>query len=546
MCRAGIFSSSFTLFNPCTLSRYFSHSSLNFATSITQQLIHPMTIPLPLLVAQHRLVQQLQAQSVPNVCVFLLIYWIGHVRHAHRSTKDSPNDRKMAQWVIKMLDLVWEWVTRPRSDKKRHGLAGMVCLCSPDEQSMPDHVHGRDTITKSQSTPGRFFVNECLIAGVEIDCADIVPLNQLNRRKRWPRSLHGLFPHGADATVQGLCQWLGHKRILNDQSQILNSLHNMITIVHALVIPKLIVCKPFLYVINRMAWGCPPSLVSRIKDSKHKKRDDILKRMLAEYDQIIVVLRLAIDQASSIERQIFHRNSSNRLYAAYEDAFTLFELISFFIRQDKYEGFQDSSQERLITGSPVSRCSRVRDNVVALARKLCTDCPQLDFQALFTSKRPELCDTSLEVVLPDPPPTNMQVITEWLAHPIESRPRCLAPSCFRTMAERPLKLCTGCHSVLYCSRRCQKRAWTHADVGHRFWCSALANLDRAHDSPSEPDSNAHHGLSIECGFSPDDQEVMARRVLDYIEKLVLMKLQALDPDVKLQTPGQIQEPPDVA
>ena len=44
-------------------------------------------------------------------------------------------------------------------------------------------------------------------------------------------------------------------------------------------------------------------------------------------------------------------------------------------------------------------------------------------------------------------------------------------ACFTNAAEKPLMTCVRCHSVMYCTKACQKTDWK----AHKKHCDALAN-----------------------------------------------------------------------
>lgn len=56
--------------------------------------------------------------------------------------------------------------------------------------------------------------------------------------------------------------------------------------------------------------------------------------------------------------------------------------------------------------------------------------------------------------------------------------KCHQLGCLKTTADtlRAMRACTGCRCIHYCSRSCQKRAWTHPGLAHRDLCTAMATI----------------------------------------------------------------------
>jgi hypothetical protein len=102
---------------------------------------------------------------------------------------------------------------------------------------------------------------------------------------------------------------------------------------------------------------------------------------------------------------------------------------------------------------------------------------------------------------------------------------------------------------VYCSRRCQKRGWTYEGVAHRMWCSKVAELgvNQELDTPPSPSAFKTDGVSpaisnaemsssqaIPCATELENRARTAREVMEYLKKLALLKLKALNPDAVLR------------
>jgi hypothetical protein len=103
--------------------------------------------------AKRKLVAQFQAHSTPTVCVILLITWANCVHAPANSMHDASQD-EVDRYVGKMFDIMWEWVTRPRSEADMQAILGMHCACSARERRTDDHARGEIMQDASKSIPG--------------------------------------------------------------------------------------------------------------------------------------------------------------------------------------------------------------------------------------------------------------------------------------------------------------------------------------------------------------------------------------------------------
>jgi hypothetical protein len=188
---------------------------------------------------RRQLVQQLRALPSSDACPCLLTFYINHGDYA-LVLLNKTSRASTIQGVEKTFNIVWEWVTRPRTEDELQALIDMKCSCSPDDRSTPDHIAGADILALSSFSPGWCIITDCLQPGALATRALGMSFRQLHRRQQWPRSLGNFMPHGDADTLQGVCQWLKYAHDAEARRSVLNALCNMVNLARPLVVSRLI------------------------------------------------------------------------------------------------------------------------------------------------------------------------------------------------------------------------------------------------------------------------------------------------------------------
>jgi hypothetical protein len=102
--------------------------------------------------------------------VFYWIYWIQQANDTYDQlpgtlTKPGKPDGDRKYHLKKMLNIIWKWVTRPRTDQQRQATTGMTFSCPPREQATPGHVAAKAALNSSEGLPGWSIVISCLHVG---------------------------------------------------------------------------------------------------------------------------------------------------------------------------------------------------------------------------------------------------------------------------------------------------------------------------------------------------------------------------------------------
>jgi hypothetical protein len=209
---------------------------------------------------------------------------------------------------------------------------------------------------------------------------------------------------------------------------------------------------------------------------------------------------------SETQCKVFHADAPERLLSAYENAIPVLRRPLEFVENHPNKRIPGRSfRTVLTTDQPVDTA---REQLKALTRRILLDCSESSIADSSRQTYWALLEFIGTYGTPAPSPFDRLVLE---LESMSADQRCHAPTRIKTLADSHLRVCAGCHSVRYCSRRCQKRAWTHPRAGHRLWC---AQIDIA-TSISAPD------------------EAQASHVLACLEQLNLSKLEALNPDVQI-------------
>jgi hypothetical protein len=291
-----------------------------------------------------------------------------------------------------------------------------------------------------------------------------------------------------------------------------------------MVITHVIVSRPFLdgiYGLNT----AKDSFVARHGQFTLEEEEHEISNLVGDCSVVICVVHdLALKILNWPEQRLFYHDSPSNLIAWYDTAKLISTYSAQTIRDHQLRGLQQCGQYSLQI--MIDRVNGTDRRVQALINDFGTDFTPYD-----------LC-TSSQVPPPAADMPNQATLRAYLSSPasigvainsliqMRTSQRCCAPTCLNTVADRRLQVCAGCIMVYYCSRRCQKRGWTHEQVGHGPWCSIGMEILALYED-----------LADKTVAKPtDDHEAKARRMVQYLDQLHEIKLRALYSSIKLQLP----------
>jgi hypothetical protein len=483
------------------------------------------------LAPSHRMLRkQFVSMSNPDACVYILVDTVIMAHYVDTlTTGEGPEVDEPTRYVESTYNMIWKWVTRPRTPEEIEAIIRIQCSCSKDEQQASSHAQGMSICMQSFSdTPAWQLLGFCLDLWRGTYPQDMVPLNRLRRRSCWPRSIAGILPHGAAETVQGLLQWLNYASMTCDRDYILRSLGNLIHIVQPLVIPHIIVSDTFCGAI----WGMG-DLAHLLKANHHKRTPqeaiDAVLNALGKCHLNLSLLSTLVLTLSRIERIVFKCRSSEHMLVGNEAVQQVVRYgLNLFQKTEGHKLCHDSRDSFPVVSDKITNVLRSLDLVLSALNQ---DCPTVNDLNNFYEATDGRADRRQEGSSHGPPiilSSSKQIVKHSVAR-LGSSERCAAPTCAMTVVDCRLKLCMGCKIVKYCSRLCQRRAWTHSSLGHRNWCNMATVY---HTEASTVEGNVQPDASDE--MSETDADIL----LSYVQQLEFMKLTTLNPhtDFSLQ-PG---------
>jgi hypothetical protein len=129
-----------------------------------------------------KLVEQFQTLPKANACIYLLLDWVFSVHRPVEMAPFSPATADGRRAEI-MLDDVWEWVIRPRTNLELLAILNMECSCSEEERRAADHASGEKMDIAPDSSPGWCLVIACFLLAIgQAYIDDVQPLHRFNHR----------------------------------------------------------------------------------------------------------------------------------------------------------------------------------------------------------------------------------------------------------------------------------------------------------------------------------------------------------------------------
>jgi hypothetical protein len=468
----------------------------------------------PLKRNRRNIIKQFRTLPVPNACAYLLLSWICEVPSVDDITREeSPQsaDVRRDRYVEDILNVIWKWVTRPRTEDELQAVIGLDCSCSDIEQRHLCHKIAESGALRfgAKPCPGWLVVDICLQIAVRADRKNPVLPKKSFDRKSWPRIICDFLPHGDEETLKGVTQWLKCNPSTNDRTQVYDSLGSMIFLMSSLTIPHLLTSWIFFEGFAHIRRA--GQLFASRQGALHRREEDEVIEELVENCRALInaISTLVIPLVNQTERRIFHLYDPTELLAGYESVRLVTSRASEVIHL----------RHRLS-----NTILQVNCQLGILINKFYLDCKE---NGTFHSSKTSFRDLAAlpEAQLSPLPLASLRLMM--MLGPSEMVYKCSAPTCLKTVVDTALRWCKGCFGIRYCSRRCQKRGWTNANVGHRVWCSDIKLLTAV---VSNGMSVSNAGSVAFAAYA--NAEAHAQLIVDHLERLSLMKLQTRNPGVE--------------
>jgi hypothetical protein len=447
------------------------------------------------------------SDAYPSDCVYNLIGY-------YRVVLDVPEDWRDVDSVRDVVDIVYdigiEWATMPRKVTDFKEIAFLTCSCTEEELQEENgwHQYGMEIAdsSKDMSPPGLYLLQLALQGPQDLhtwtqsywSTERLPKVENVHKRKRWPRSIKSLLPHGPENTIRSLIFLLR----IDVQSDILIavmfSLAVCIGICHPCILPYLVRSHTLLElgIVDSIE-----SIGSRITQLTNEKSEEekpwiMLLNKLTLIGQIVHDLYM---HYMDDRQHLLFLGRHHEFYVACGRAMEIcIGLDGASIPETCREYAQRQAKEcaylfRSIGGMIYSRFEETRSvEIYPKAKEIFV------FQAFTLTQSPD-----------------MHVWARFLRtfYRLAMRRRCSAPGCIDTPLEGCLKFCTGCMRVPYCSRACQRRAWTHEEIAHRSICRQVRllclrfKLPRSGKAFLKIIEQEHKALPADCSWVPIAEDI---------------------------------------
>jgi hypothetical protein len=354
----------------------------------------------------------------------------------------------------------------------------------------------------------------------QADVVDDQRMLHIRRRKLWPRTIHALLPHGAAGTLRGLLQWFEHDLRPRDLCRLYMAYDALQTFCHPLVLPRMVTSERFLKLaiikpvrnIEKFLHGLvpPDTLFARRGFADSTNALSILAKLILSITTII---------GTRAERAAYNRLAPQRLLNAYEVIVRTCQIIT------ADAAIHDPS---LIKSGIVPQCSK---HMISRAGEVVLDDPE-GVQLKPLSPFHEIVRREVHQQQHRQMDHAREEAWDSLVHVLDALKNaqcCASPGCRVTTVDERLKACLGCERVLYCSRTCQKLAWSHHTAPHREMCRHLATLDTAYQVPRLPPRTWEAGRVPPPGSGWFHT---AKIVVTHLQKLTELRLAAFATSAK--------------
>jgi hypothetical protein len=463
---------------------------------------------------QREIETQFITLPTPASCVFSLIAWIGC---CHRIRMFGQEKDQYPSWARKFItttyNAIWNWVTKPRTHEEQLAILRMQCSCTDEDRDEPYHRTASNMYTKFRVAPGWQLVVMCVQVMQNAHDSGFVLLTKVHRRKHWPRSIQSSVPHGAAPTLEGICRWFNHVPPNTVRVTLFHGIYGLISVVGALVVPHIVECRSFLEGIYHISSA--GRLLDKFQAEPGQQEEaTVIGNLLQDCDGLTAVLScLVTNVLNRTEITIFHQDSPARLRTAYDVVQRISGRAEELLNACTHQEIQVHDHDPMLDLG--ERLSRVNSRIRALKQRFYRHFPSGYASVPSLPRTRDRYNEEIQYTPSSSLPGVDEVIVSLVR--MKDTQRCIAPLCLNTAVDIPLRLCMGCHSVSYCSRRCQKRGWNNDRVGHRLWCSSISELITEH-------VGLHCGLIAEIS---EESKTKARRLIQYLDDLDQLKMDVI-------------------
>lgn len=387
-----------------------------------------------------------------------------------------------------IVAMAFRWLTHRRSKAHIIALLGSTCQCAITTSLA--HFIGNNAIMRNQPdlneipgydpspgwhkyhpTSGCHLVHQILVYAVRLGDCDCCPraLEHLTHRRHWPHSLSELLPNGPLNTCFALSRWMGMEKFqLWTQGKSSHMMAIIFEISHSVLLPELAIWVPTL--IYAISWHVGKTREYIATESRGIQPGDI--EALYHASRVMKYFR----DTTMMQTWLIYTLDEG-LQALLLESCTAALVFSSVIQSQRCDDPALQSMLHQIAASCVEFGGILLDNdasqiqytfksfLNSIVRK--ETVPSIVFAGFGRHRFKELSEHASHYC-------QIQDCFIYLAHD----QRCHNEQCPRTFADigGRMKRCSRCYRVQYCSRRCQKKAWTQGQWPHQGSCSLFEQI----------------------------------------------------------------------
>jgi hypothetical protein len=451
----------------------------------------------------------LEDPTKPFPCAILLLAHldpINTVLHLPSEGAVQAMDKRFSN----VLSVIARWLTAPRTSAEVNNLMGSSCRCSDSsyQQTIQAHEDGLRLIERLEH---RWPLESLLHTLLKISLASIsffgdAPQQRGRRRLDrlfsnrivWPFTLEQLLPWGREDSIRGLLCWCKVQDPYSDMdmSTLLEGVHNYAyAVLSPLALPYVVTSRVFipqalLPTMERALDVLSYSIEAPVSPIAH----DTAIMTLCRGSRIIWdICNIACDGP---QRREMIEHALTRMLTCVTHAYAqLLDVLERFSGHTLRRAIIEATNSLLVFGT---------------------------FALHDFASRPDLQDFPIPLrFAKDSLAIQDTIFTPWqnlwaAMKQLEKAQDCASPNCSRTYADVwPFHYCGGCRRVSYCSRACQKIAWSHAAVPHRLICEVIRITCSKNEIPRRIGSkDVEHATADPSVFEPEAAEAIVKHFED--------------------------------
>jgi hypothetical protein len=392
----------------------------------------------------------------------------------------------------------------------------MTCACEPYHRAHEMHELGEQMyadeslIVSDTCTHGQLLVHKLTIAirqprGGKPELTS--KLHHLASRKAWLYNTKQILPHGPEGTICGYMDWLAG----DDIEVICKTISTFVVLVSyawPLVLPVMVKQRtlPQQFIEAEQRWTLDFTIKFAHQTGNHIQPQfkDYTFCILALFVQISTLIHVVCHDYANPSTATYFLRLHHKAFLISSD--NLVRVLSQARDQQAMDLHRELIERLVLVGGMIYDCfPEHRANPARLT----------------TLHRPFLAGAAPLRV------PNIMVWRKMVTFLVERHvgPYCAAPGCTINTEQfgRSFRICTGCRWVHYCSRACQRKAWSRTDgLQHHDVCRMIRRIRIRYNIPRR--SDVRDQMDYDPGLSQEDV-LVTNTIIAHFEALTMYEIE---------------------